>query len=237
MQNTLRELRNRYLKEGNLGKYLTYAIGEIVIVVAGILLALYLNNWNQKRSDKKLEIQYYQSMKNQLNEDLEIIIGEMDYNQTYLDQLSYAENLIFLNDRRNLDTLGKIALNMVKYSDFRRKSSIYQTLVTSGEIIIIKNSRIIEKLQNLEETYTYINRLEENHSTIILSQIIPDIRERFQFNPVKVVNLEDIFNYQFQNSFDILIYIMMEKSGIYARAKDEIQSLIDLIDQELKDRF
>jgi len=237
MQNTLRELRNRYLKEGNLGKYLTYAIGEIVIVVAGILLALYLNNWNQKRSDKKLEIQYYQSMKNQLNEDLEIIIGEMDYNQTYLDQLSYAENLIFLNDRRNLDTLGKIALNMVKYSDFRRKSSIYQTLVTSGEIIIIKNSRIIEKLQNLEETYTYINRLEENHSTIILSQIIPDIRERFQFNPVKVVNPEDIFTYQFQNSFDILIYIMMEKSGIYARAKDEIQSLIDLIDQELKDRF
>ena len=235
MPNTLRELRNRYLKEGNLGKYLTYAIGEIVIVVAGILLALYLNNWNQKRSDKKLEIQYYQSMKNQLNEDLEIIIGEMDYNQTYLDQLSYAENLIFLNDRRNLDTLGKIAINMVKYSDFRRKSSIYQTLVTSGEIIIIKNSRIIEKLQNLEETYTYINRLEENHSTIILSQIIPDIRERFQFNPVKVVNPEAIFNYQFQNSFDILIYIMMEKSGIYARAKDEIQSLIDLIDTELKD--
>ena len=235
MQNTLRELRNRYLKEGNLGKYLTYAIGEILIVVVGILLALYLNNWNQKRSDKKLEIQYYQSMKNQLNEDLEIIIGEMDYNQTYLDQLSYAENLIFLNDRRNLDTLGKIALNMVKYSDFRRKSSIYQTLVTSGEIIIIKNSRIIEKLQNLEETYTYINRLEENHSTIILSQIIPDIRERIQFNPVKVVNPEAIFNYQFQNSFDILIYIMMEKSGIYARAKDEIQSLIDLIDTELKD--
>jgi signal peptidase I len=235
MPNTLRELRNRYLKEGNLGKYLTYAIGEIVIVVAGILLALYLNNWNQKRSDKKLEIQYYQSMKNQLNEDLEIIIGEMDYNQTYLDQLSYAENLIFLNDRRNLDTLGKIAINMVKYSDFRRKSSIYQTLVTSGEIIIIKNSRIIEKLQNLEETYTYINRLEENHSTIILSQIIPDIRERIQFNPVKVVNPEDIFTYQFQNSFDILIYIMMEKSGIYARAKDEIQSLIDLIDTELKD--
>jgi hypothetical protein len=237
MQNTLRELQNRFLKEGNLGKYLTYAIGEIVVVVVGILLALYLNNWNQKRSDKKLEIQYYQSMKNQLNEDLEIIIGEMDYNQTYLDQLSYAENLIFLNDRRNLDTLGKIAINMVKYSDFRRKSSIYQTLVTSGEIIIIKNSRIIEKLQNLEETYTYINRLEENHSTIILSQIIPDIRERIQFNPVKVVNPEAIFNYQFQNSFDILIYIMMEKSGIYARAKDEIQSLIDLIDQELKDRF
>lgn len=234
MLNYLRKIRNRFLEEGNLLRYSIYALGEIIIVVVGILLALYLDNWNQERNNKKLENQYYQNMKDQLNEDLETIIDEMYYNQTYLDQLSYAEHLIFLNDRRNLDTLGKIALNMVKYSDFRRKSNIYQTLVTSGEIIIIKNSRITESLQSLEETYTYINRLEENHSTIILSQIIPDIRERIQFNPVRVVNPEALFNYQFQNSFDILIYIMMEKSGVYARAKDEINSLIDLIDQELE---
>ena len=145
MLNYLRKIRNRFLEEGNLLRYSIYALGEIIIVVVGILLALYLDNWNQERNNKKLENQYYQNMKDQLNEDLETIIDEMYYNQTYLDQLSYAENLIFLNDRRNLDTLGKIALNMVKYSDFRRKSNIYQTLVTSGEIIIIKNSRITEK--------------------------------------------------------------------------------------------
>jgi hypothetical protein len=229
----LREIRRRLLKEGNLKKFLAYAVGEIIIVVVGILLALYLDNRNQERSNKRLESQYYQSMKDQLNEDLEIIIDEMNYNQTYLDQLSFAEKIISSNDRKNLDTLGKIVLNMVKYSDFRRKSNIYQTLVTSGEIIIINNDSITGTLQSLEETYTYINRLEENHATIILSQIIPDIRERIQFNPVRVENPDALFNYQFQNSFDILIYVMMEKSDIYKLAKEEILSAIKLIDREL----
>lgn len=234
MLNYFKEVRNKLVKEGNLRKYIAYAIGEIVIVVAGILLALYLNNWNQERTDKKLEIQYYQSMNNQLKEDLNIILGEINYNQNYLNQFFYAKNLILLNDKSKIDTLGNIAVNMVRFSDFRRKSNIYQTLINSGEIIKINNYKITERLQSLEETYTYINRLEENHSSIILSQIIPDIRQRIQFDPLKVENPESVFEYQFQNNFDILIILMLEKSEIYKRAKDEISSIIDLIDKELK---
>ena len=234
MLNYFKEVRNKLVKEGNLRKYIAYAIGEIVIVVAGILLALYLNNWNQERTDKKLEIQYYQSMNNQLKEDLNIILGEINYNQNYLNQFFYAKNLILLNDKSKIDTLGNIAINMVRFSDFRRKSNIYQTLINSGEIIKINNYKINERLQSLEETYTYINRLEENHSSIILSQIIPDIRQRIQFDPLKVENPESVFEYQFQNNFDILIILMLEKSEIYKRAKDEISSIIDLIDKELK---
>ncbi len=234
MLNYFKEVRNKLVKEGNLRKYIAYAIGEIVIVVAGILLALYLNNWNQERTDKKLEIQYYQSMNNQLKEDLNIILGEINYNQNYLNQFYYAKNLIIMNDKSKIDTLGNIAINMVRFSDFRRKSNIYQTLINSGEIIKINNYKITERLQSLEETYTYINRLEENHSSIILSQIIPDIRQRIQFDPLKVENPESLFKYQFQNNFDILIILMLEKSEIYKRAKDEIGSIIDLIDQELK---
>jgi hypothetical protein len=235
MLNYFKEMRNRIVKEGNLRKYLAYAVGEIVIVVAGILLALYLNNWNQERSDKKLEIQYYQSMNNQLKEDLDIIIGEINYNQNYLNQFLYAKDLILLNDKSKIDTLGNIAVNMVRFSDFRRKSNIYQTLINSGEIIKIYNYKITERLQSLEETYTYINRLEDNHFSIILSQIIPDIRQRIQLDPLKVENPESVFCYQFQNNFDILIILMLEKSEIYKRARDEIGSIIDLIEQELND--
>ena len=226
-------MRNSLLKEGNLGKYLAYAIGEIIIVVVGILLALYLNNWNQKMTDKKLEIQYYQSMNNQLKEDLDIIIGEINYNQNYLNQFFYAKNLLLLKDKSKIDTLGKIAINMVRFSDFRRKSNIYQTLINSGEIIKINNYKITERLQGLEETYTYINGLEENHLSIIISQIIPEIRLRIQFDPLKVENPESLFEYQFRNNFDILMILMLEKSEIYKRAKDEIGSIIELIEQQL----
>jgi hypothetical protein len=235
MLNFLRRIRRNLLEEGNLKKYLAYAVGEIIIVVVGILLALYLNNWNQKRTADKLEIQYYQNMKNQLNEDLSTLIGEMDYNQKYLDQFSYAKKLILLNDKSKIDTLGMITRNMVKYSDFRRKSNVYQTLVNSGEIIIIKNHKITDRLQSLEETYNYINRLEDEHANIIISHIIPDFIQIIRFDPLKVENPAALFSYKFQNDFDMLIVLMIEKMEVYMQAKDEINAIIKLIDQELKD--
>ena len=231
----LKEIRKKLLEEGKLTKYLTYAFGEIIIVAIGILLALYLNNWNQNRADNKLEIQYYQSIKNQLKEDSNILTGEMYYNQTYYSQFAYASNLIRSDAETEIDTLGKIAFNLLRYSDFRRKSNIYQTLINSGEIIVLKNNNIIEKLQSLEEMYLYINRLEENHSTIILSQIIPDIKEILQVDPIKVVRPEFIFSYKFKNNFDLLTGLMNEKLDAYKQAEYMIEAIIDLIDKELND--
>jgi len=228
-------MRIKLIEEGKLTKYLTYAFGEIIIVVIGILLALYLNNWNQNRANDKLEIQYYQSIRNQLKEDSNILAGEIYYNQTYYSQFVYASDLIKSNARTKIDTLGKIIFNMLLYSDFRRKSNIYQTLINSGEIKILKNNNIIEKLQSLEEMYLYINRLEENHSTIILSQIIPIIKETLQVDPIKVVKPESIFSYKFKNNFDLLTGLMKEKSNAYKQAEGMIEIIIGLIDKELTD--
>ena len=43
------------LSEGKTGKYLKYAIGEIVLVVIGILIALQINNWNESKKTKQFE--------------------------------------------------------------------------------------------------------------------------------------------------------------------------------------
>jgi hypothetical protein len=223
-------------KEGTLLRYLTYAAGEIIIVVAGIIVALYLNNWNHGRADDKLEIQYYQSVKKQLNDDLITLVDVMDYDQTHLNQFIYAKKVVLLEGKKGTDTLGKIAMNMVRYADFRRKSNIYQTLVNSGQIVILKNKKIREKLENLEQDYMYINRLEENHSTIVFTQIIPDLRQVIRFNILKVEDPGTFLSYRFLNYFDILIILMDEKMEAYREAKNEIISTVGLIDLELQDQ-
>jgi sensor domain CHASE-containing protein len=43
------------INENKTGKYLKYAIGEIILVVIGILIALQINNWNEQRKQKNLE--------------------------------------------------------------------------------------------------------------------------------------------------------------------------------------
>lgn len=53
-----RHIRKSLLNEGKTKKYLLYTIGEIILVVIGIILALQVNNWNNHRADKKLEKRY-----------------------------------------------------------------------------------------------------------------------------------------------------------------------------------
>ena len=51
MTKLFRNIRNNYLNEGNNTKYLKYAIGEIVLVVIGILIAIQLNNWKEANAE------------------------------------------------------------------------------------------------------------------------------------------------------------------------------------------
>jgi hypothetical protein len=62
------------MSEGNLLKYLKYALGEILLVVVGILIALQINNWNENRKKQNLEKHYL----NRLISDLQADIQEID---------------------------------------------------------------------------------------------------------------------------------------------------------------
>ncbi len=57
-----RRIRKKFLDERNAKRYLIYAIGEISLVMIGILLALQVNNWNGNREDRKLEKKYLNSI-------------------------------------------------------------------------------------------------------------------------------------------------------------------------------
>ena len=138
-----RQIRYRLMSDNKTSKYFKYAIGEILLVVIGILIALQINNWNQNRLNRAEEQNYYKNIKRQLIEDKNGILGSMDYNNSFLEQFKYATSLIENNDRSAIDTLAKITLNLMKTSDFHRQSNIYQSLVNSGEIKLLKNKQII----------------------------------------------------------------------------------------------
>src|SRR5210317_1527464 len=56
----LRHLRQRLIKSNSILKYFLYGLGELVLIALGILLALYVDNWNEERLEKKRE-QFYLS--------------------------------------------------------------------------------------------------------------------------------------------------------------------------------
>ena len=77
--NIKEELRKKLLNEGNLKRYLIYAIGEILLVVIGILIAFQLSDWNDNRIERDKEKQHVTSMADDLRNDV-ININNVDFN-------------------------------------------------------------------------------------------------------------------------------------------------------------
>ena len=61
-QSPFRAIRQKLFHEGKLLRYLTYAVGEILLIIIGIMIALQLNNWNEDRKSRGIEIEIYQEL-------------------------------------------------------------------------------------------------------------------------------------------------------------------------------
>ena len=69
MIKVFRKIRQNLLDENKIGKYLKYALGEILLVVIGILIALQINNWKDERKEEKEILNYIQSIKKDIQAD------------------------------------------------------------------------------------------------------------------------------------------------------------------------
>lgn len=129
-----RNIRKKLLAEGKTANYLKYAIGEIFLVVIGILIALQINNWNENRKEKTLErkvlIELMKSLENncnvmvqdsitriEWNKSSDIIIFSLQNNVSYSDSL----NIHFQNARKpgtnlSLSSAGYESLKNIGYN-------------------------------------------------------------------------------------------------------------------------
>ena len=87
------QIRQNLLSEGKTKNYLKYAIGEIVLVVIGILIALGINNWNERENNRSQAEKHLETIKLNLQDDIlqaEMLISEtqttIDYANDFLDQ-------------------------------------------------------------------------------------------------------------------------------------------------------
>lgn len=74
-----RKIRYNQMSEKKMGKYFKYAIGEILLVVIGILIALQINNWNQKQNDREYELTMLAQVREQLKKDFQSCKATLPY--------------------------------------------------------------------------------------------------------------------------------------------------------------
>ena len=228
-----RKNRQNSLKERKIVNYFKYAIGEIFLVVMGILIALYINNYNSERLEKSSAISSYKNIKRQINDDKNAINSSNKQNKKLYKKYITAIHIIEQNNRKKIDILGKIALDLTDYSDIDRSSTIYQNLINSGESKLLKNREILDHIQKLEEAYIFVNRIEQIHFEII-NNIGQDLFKTIKFYDQSVREPEKLFGIDFQNYFGAAYGICEKKEYAYGIALKQIEIITKLIDEEIK---
>ena len=233
MLKVFRNIRRQLFIEKRFSKYLIYAIGEIVLVVLGILIALQINNWNANNVKKQEEKRSYTNIRQQIVDDKIDLQKEKKINIYFSLAYQYANKIILAQDRSKTDSLVLITMGLSQYSDFNRNSNIYETLVNSGDLKLLKNADITSSIQQLETTYIYVNKLENMHWEIIINELSPLLRGVINYATFKAVKPEKLYEVELQNFFVESIYLTKAKDSIYTKALREIDTIISLIDTEV----
>ncbi|QBY04386.1 hypothetical protein E2K93_08275 [Thalassotalea sp. HSM 43] len=233
MLSKLKKIKFSLLNERNISKYLMYAIGEIILIVIGILVALHFNNMNISRQSNEVERQYYQAIKAQLAEDRAILKEEAADAADRKKAFISGKNIINGNSRDRSDELAGVLLRLIDYGDFRRSSNVYQTLVSSGEIKYIKNNKIIDDLQEIERAYEIIERLEQTQANVVMTHTAPAILQITDIENVKIINQDIAFTKITSNRFVIAIKLVDEKIHEFNDVVMRIDGLSEKISIEL----
>lgn len=137
----LRKIRQKLLQQNRITQYLTYAIGEIVLVVIGILIALQVNTWNEHRKERFIEQKMLQAINNDLKTD---IIAIKSMLETESAAVATNRQLIkILKDSLSVfkPEYSSMFKSMNRYDLFFPKRMGYESLKSRG-LEIIKNENI-----------------------------------------------------------------------------------------------
>ena len=219
MINFFKKIRKNLVNRGKTSKYFKYAIGEIILVVIGILIALQINNWNEERKNKILEYTYLENIKT----DLSLNITELQQFITSRKKCIISSSIIldYFEQKKalNPNDFNRHAIDVMIWYPFQQHNNTYQELLNSGKLSLISNKTIKDYLQNMETSFKKVAFVE--------NEMQQDF-ERYLYDPFfNKVDLNTTFkNYNAQIS---------KLSEIEALNSEQIQTLLE--DQLFKNGF
>jgi len=234
------------MEKNKTGKYLKYAIGEIVLVVIGILIALSINNWNENRKSENFERIYLENIKSDLNlnlASLKIFIAERDKSIKSTDSI-----LEYFNGKKELDVVAfnRHSLNVMIWYPFEQHDNTYQELLNSGNLSIITNKKIKDHIQNMQTKFKKVafieNEMQQDFerylydpffTTVDLETSLKSVNEetvKLDFNQANAL----LNNQAYKNGFILSAFNSNSLTTAYSNIMKTTNELIAIINEEFK---
>lgn len=165
-------------------KYLLYAVGEIFLVVIGILIALQINNQNDLRKERIKELHYLSNIKT----DLEFNVAEMDrYLESRTNDIAAAKRVLAHFEGKPITDYAAFNADCVQiyeWQKFWQNDNTFQELVNSGNLALISNEAIKISLLDLESLYKKLKSEEDHYRFDSEIAIYEPLYEIMDINPL-----------------------------------------------------
>lgn len=151
MISILRKIRRSFIDSGSIRKYFFYALGEIILVVIGILIALEINNWSAEKKEREMEVKILREIDQNLNLDL----NDHYQNMTYVDGIIRSSKIVLNHLNNDLPFHDSLKVHfgwLPMAANFDAVISGYELMISEG-VDIIQN----DSLRN-DISYLYNNQ-------------------------------------------------------------------------------
>jgi hypothetical protein len=247
-----RRFRQGLLTENKFSKYFIYAIGEIVLVMIGILLALQVSNWNENSKQRAIEQDYLVSLKE-----------EFKFNRLKLEKVvhtnnSNLENALKLSNLMDPETpkisekeFAALAVNMVNIeAQYRPNQAVIDEIISSGKLGIFRSNKLKFGLSSGNSKLFKV-RFQEQELQVIRNQVIAVMNAEGNAKRIvadgqqKIVGIKEskfeLGNLQLLQSqalenvlIDFILTSQYLDEGYYAELKKEIDQILVLIEDEIE---
>jgi hypothetical protein len=236
-----RTIRQNLISEGKTVNYLKYAIGEIILVIIGILIALSINNWNEHR---KLKIEEHNSLidlRTEIVSNIEALTKTIVSHQKSYDGAKKLKDLF--NDRAAFDNMPDSIFHsnyfqMVNNATFDPKLGILKSLISSGKINTLSNKELLYSISSLEDEIK--DALEDQ---VKIDEQMPDYIRSIHVNSAVIIDGKfqgQDYKSRYENpEFRIMVlmlYNTWRPNGLFEEQEllETFKHILALIDQEIK---
>ncbi|MEM9313421.1 MAG: hypothetical protein AAGA95_02245, partial [Pseudomonadota bacterium] len=177
-----RRIRHALLEENKLRRYLTYALGEVLLIAFGILIALQLESWRQQEADASLERLYLRELLDDLEADIQRAGGWLDRYDGKVAGLETAKQLYYgkIEDTQDAGMLRLISYGAVgSRGQLLGDSPTFEDLVSTGNLSLLGSSEIKK-----ETVRYYVNRqFLQKYSESLRSDYASYVNATYPFDP------------------------------------------------------
>lgn len=236
----LRKIKHTLFHNGQFRRYLLYALGEMVLVVIGILIALQINNWNAEKQKEASLQSYLGTIASNIRKDLAEVESIRSKRQTAIGLTGRAYDILLNRETFSVEDLAIISHALFVSSEllhFNANMSGYEALKSSG-VLDRMQGRDIENL--LYDYYDAVSRIyhdEENHNEYLrqhLMQVLADwprnmAQWEFQnptpLTPARILELQPAFKEVLTNPGLSALYSRTQEEGSLLLEYDRLDRL------------